>query len=172
MYDLFSDQFITITAIIVGGSAVIAIATMITITVTIVACFIAAKKRKQRNSSDYNYTATLTYNIIRNGQVDMEDENERNPESQPPSTVPYYDYIEDGTPRQAGSRERILSSCESGGSMVQNRAYRSHQEADLHNTSVSSHSMVQNHAYRSHQDTDLHINNNASVSMVQNRAYL
>ena len=143
MHDLFSDQFITITAIIIGGLAIVVIATT---TVTAVACLIA-KKQKQRMNSGYSYTANLTYNT-RSGQVDMENEDE----PQPPSMVPYYDYVEDATPqspRSAGSRERVLSSSDSSDFMVQNRAYRAHQITDLYS-----------------------FNNGASVSMVQNRAYL
>ena len=70
--------------------------------------------------------------------------------------VPYYDYIEDGTPHSSvsGSRERILSS--NYDSMERNWAYMVHhcQVADLRNASGSSHSMEQNQAYQLQQITD------------------
>ena len=119
-------------------------------TVSVVACFLT-KNRKQRSSSDYSYTTNLTYNV-RSGQTGIEEENEGTSDSQPPSTMPYYDYIEDSPPNppRPGSME---SPSGSDDSMEQNRAYRSYQDADLHNASGSlSHSMVQNQAYRFHQN--------------------
>ena len=95
---------------------------VIAMTITIVsavACFLA-KKRKQRNSSDYSYTTNLTYNV-RSGRTGIEDESEGNSDSQQPSTMPYYDYIEDGTPNppRSESMERVLSSSGSNDSMEQ-----------------------------------------------------
>ena len=113
------------------------------------------RRKQQRNSSDYTYTTNLIYNITR-GQVDTEYENEYNSSSQLPSTVPYYDYIEDGTPHPStsGSRERILSS--NYDSMEQNWAYMAHhgQVADLCNASGSGHFMEQNQAYQLQQIAD------------------
>lgn len=142
-----------IIAVIIGGLATAAIATMITIIIIVAACFLFYRKRRNSHSS-YSYTINQTYNV-RNRQIENEDENERDSSLQPPSTVPYYDYIEDGTPQPPRSRERVNNVCSSGysDSMEPNRTYNNimaHQVTSLRNAGDPSHSMVQNQAYRLH----------------------
>ena len=129
-------------------------------------------ERNNNYNSDYSY---LTYNI-RRGQVESVDENESDFSSQQHSTVPYYDYVEDGTPQPPRSREfeGIIRSSDSSGSMEPNMTYSdimTHQVAGLRVSGDSSHSMVQNQAYRLHQITDSYNASNLSYSMVQNQAY-
>lgn len=144
-----SDQLQT-TGAIIGGLAIVAIATTMMIIITAVACFLIKKQKQRNNYSGYNYTINLTYNV-RGEQVDNQDENEHDSSSQPPSTVPYYDYIEDGTPQppRSVSREEAIS-CSTGcsDSMEPNRAYNTmaHQVAGLWNAGDPSHSMVYNQA--------------------------
>jgi hypothetical protein len=140
------------TGAIIGGLAIVAIATTIMIIIT---CFLIKKQKQRNNYSGYSYTINLTYNV-RGEQVVNEDENECNSSSQPPSTVPYYDYIEDGTPQTPRSVSREGAILCSSGCREPNMAYNNnmaHQVADLQNASGSSQSsMVQNQAYRFHQN--------------------
>lgn len=174
----FSDQStseVIIIEVIVGGLATAAIATMIT-TIIIVAASCFLMMRRKRRNNNYSGYSNLTYNI-RRGQVESVDENaESDSSSQQRSTVPYYDYVEDGTPQSPRSRgfEGIIRSSGSSDSMEPNMTYSdimTHQVAGLRIASDSSHSMVQNQAYRLHQITDSYNASNLSYSMVQNQAY-
>ena len=169
-----STSEVIIIEVIVGGLATAAIATMITTIIIVTACFLMMRRKRRNNYYNSGY-GNLTYNV-RRGQVESVDENEWDSSSQQPSTVPYYDYVEDGTPQPPRSRglEGIIRSSDSSDSIEPNMTYSdimTHQVAGLRVAGDSSHSMVQNQAYRLHQITDSYNASNLSYSMVRNQAY-